>query len=65
MVCIAACLYKLGRIGEGEEILDKAYHLIRDCFSDAQWEKQKDFYMGEFRRVYEQMGLNEYKPCAY
>lgn len=65
MVCIAACLYKLGRIGECEETLDKAYRLIRDCFSDAQWKKLKDIRMGEYRRVYEQMGLNEYKPCAY
>ncbi|MBQ8881655.1 MAG: tetratricopeptide repeat protein [Oscillospiraceae bacterium] len=65
IVSIAACLYKLGRIGECDEALDKAYHLIRDCFSDAQWEKWKYLRMGEYRRVYEQMGLNEYKPCAY
>ena len=41
MVSIAACLYRLGRRDEVDAALNTAYHLIRDCFCEKDWEKQK------------------------
>ena len=64
-VSIAACLYKLGRINECDTALDKAYHLIRGCFNDDTWKKCKELRMKEFRNLYNKMGLDEYKSCAY
>ncbi len=63
MINIAGCLYKLGRLDECDKTLDKAYHLIRDCHSDDEWNKWGELRMKEYREVYKQMGLEEYKPC--
>ena len=58
---IAGCLYKLGRIEECEEAVNKGYHMIRDKKTDDQWEKTAHHY----RNIYNNMGLNEYKPCFF
>ena len=65
MVKIAACLYRLGRADECDDMLDRAYHMIRDCYSDDLWERCKEIRMNEYRKYYADMGLNEYKPCPY
>ena len=59
----AGCLYKLGRLEECDAMMDRAYHLIRDCYNDALWEKCKEQRMKEYRLVYCKVGLDEYKPC--
>ena len=59
----AGCLYKLGRLEECDAMMDRAYHLIRDYYSDELWEKCKDQRMKEYRAVYCKIGLDEYKPC--
>ncbi len=59
----AGCLYKLGRLEECDAMMDRAYHLIRDCYDDALWEKCKEQRMKEYRWVYCKVGLDEYKPC--
>ena len=51
--CVAASLYKLGRIDECEVTLEKAYHLIRNCFSNVRWKKWRDVRIGEYRNAYE------------
>lgn len=61
LIDIAGCLYKLGRIEECEEALNKGYHLIRDGMRDEVWEKTAYHY----RNIYNNMGLNEYKPCFF
>ena len=65
MVNIAACLYRLGRVDECDTTLDKAYRMIREAYSDELWEKCKDIRIAEYRKWYDRMGLNEYKPCPY
>ena len=65
MVNIAACLYRLGKTEECDAMLDKAYRMIREAYSDEWWEKCKDIRMDEYRKWYDRMGLNEYKPCPY
>ncbi len=62
---IAACLYKLGRHKECDETLDKAYRLYRQPISDDVWNKHQEKFLNDYRRYYEKMGLNEYKPCPY
>jgi len=59
----AGCLYKLGRLEECNAMMDRAYHLIRDCYDDALWERCKEQRMKEYRAVYHKVGLDEYKPC--
>jgi len=59
----AGCLYKLGRPEECDTMMERAYHLIRDCYSDELWEKCKEQRMKEYRAVYCKVGLDEYKPC--
>ena len=59
----AGCLYKLGRLEECDAMMERAYHLIRDCYDDALWEKCKEQRMKEYRWVYHKVGLDEYKPC--
>ena len=59
----AGCLYKLGRPEECDAMMDRAYHLIRDCYDDALWERCKEQRMKEYRWVYHKVGLDEYKPC--
>lgn len=61
LIHIAGCLYKLGRIEECEEAINKGYHLIRDGKRDEVWEKTAYHY----RNIYNNMGLNEYKPCFF
>ena len=65
MVNIAACLYRLGRIEECDTTLEQAYRMIREAYSDEFWEKCKDIRIAEYRKWYDRMGLNEYKPCPY
>ncbi len=64
-VCIAGCLYRLGRQEECDAALDEAYHLIRDIFSDADWPAWERIRMGEYRECYARMGLDAYRPCPY
>ena len=61
-IAIAGCLYKLGRIEECDAALDKAYHLIRDCYDDDSWENCKEQRVKEYREVYYKVELDEYKP---
>lgn len=65
MVNIAACLYRLGRIEECDATLDRAYRMIREAYSDESWETCKDIRIAEYRKWYDRMGLNEYKPWPY
>ena len=65
MVNIAACLYRLGRTDECDAMLDKAYRTIREGYSDEWWETCKDIRIAEYRKWYDRMGLNEYKPYPY
>ena len=59
----AGCLYKLGRQEECDVMMERAYHLIRDCYDDDSWEKRKELRMKEYRAVYHKVGIDEYKPC--
>ena len=59
----AGCLYKLGRLAECDAMIDKAYHLIRDFYDDAMWERVKEQRLKEYRAVYHKVGLDAYKPC--
>ena len=64
-VKIAACLYRLGKYKECDETLDKAYSLLRSAISDEVWNKHEERFLNDYRQYYEEMGLNEYKPCPY
>lgn len=59
----AGCLHKLGRLEECDAMMDRAYHLVRDDYSDALWKECKEQRMKEYRAVYRKVGLDEYKPC--
>ena len=63
VLAAAGCLYQLGRLEECDAALDKAWHLIRDYYSDDEWEWRKEQRMKEYRWVYHKVCLDEYKPC--
>ncbi len=65
LVGVAACLFRLGRTAECEETLDKAYHLVRDHYSDDIWEKCKEIRHRELKRLYTRLRLDDYKPCPF
>ena len=65
LVGVAACHFRLGRIAECEETLEKAYHLVRDYYSDELWEMCKEQRHIELRRLYARLHLEDYKPCPY
>ncbi len=63
---VAAALWKLGRTDECDAMLGKAYRLIRDCWTDEEWERWGHRYLeNDYRGCYTKMGLDEYKPCPY
>ena len=59
----AGCLHKLGRLEECDAMIERAYHLIRDWCDDATWERGKERWMKDYRSIYHEVGLDEYKPC--
>ena len=65
LVGVAACLFRLGRVTECEETLDKAYHLVRDGYSDELWKQCKEIRHRELRRLYARLRLDDYTACPY
>jgi len=61
-VSTAACLYKLGRIVECEEALNKAYQIVIDSHSPEELAHDPDCFLA-YRDSYHSHGLDEYKPC--
>ena len=62
-VKIAACHYKLGRLKECDDALDKAYNFLKNGYSEEMWNNNHDFCMKFYREPYRKFGLDEYKPC--
>lgn len=62
-VKIAACHYKLGRLKECDDTLDKAYNFLKNGYSEEMWNNKNDFCMKFYREPYHEFGLDEYKPC--
>ena len=62
-VKIAACHYKLGRLKECDDALDKAYNFLKNGYSEEMWNNKNDFCMKFYREPYHEFGLDEYKPC--
>lgn len=62
-VKIAACHYKLGRLKECDDALDKAYNFLKNGYSEEMWNNNNDFCMKFYREPYHEFGLDEYKPC--
>jgi len=63
MVCVAACLYKLGRLEECDAELDNSYTIFRGCFDKDEVVKFEGL-LRQYRELYTRMGLDEYKPCV-
>lgn len=62
-VKIAACHYKLGRLRECDDSLNKAYNFLKNGYSEEMWNNKNDFCMKFYREPYHEFGLDEYKPC--
>ena len=62
VVSAAACLYKLGRLEECEEMLKKAYRIAVDSHTPQELTEDPDCFLA-YRTSYHRHGLDEYRPC--
>lgn len=62
VVGAAACLYKLGRIKECEEMLKKAHQIVLDSHYSEELAEEPNCFLA-YRTSYHEHGLDEYKPC--
>ncbi len=65
VICKAACLYKLGRLDECDTEIEKAHHLVRDCYSDEAWQGWAKGVADGYKNLYARMGLDEYRSYPY
>ena len=62
LVCVAACLYKLGRLRECDAALDLSQRSFRECYGTEETQKSKAI-LAQYRDLYNSKGLNEYREC--
>lgn len=58
---IAKTLYRLGRVDECGEAVDRAHYIVTHAW-DEHFEEDPDI-MESFRKAYKENGLDEFRPC--